>query len=55
MQKMKKAISILLSLVMVLGMFAIVPITVSAQAAITYTEYSWNGSALVMVDRTVTD
>ena len=40
---------------MVLGMFAIVPITVSAQAAITYTEYSWNGSALVMVDRTVTD
>ena len=55
MRRTKQALSILLSLIMVLGMFAIVPITVSAQTAITYTEYSWNGSALVMVDRTVTD
>ncbi len=55
MRKLRKPLSVLLSLVMVLGVFAIVPFTVSAQAAVTYTEYSWNGSALQTTEKTVTD
>ena len=55
MRKLRKPLSVLLSLVMVLGVFSIVPFTVSAQAAVTYTEYSWNGSALQTTEKTVTD
>ena len=55
MRKLRKPLSVLLSLVMVLGMFAVVPFTVSAQAAVTYIEYSWNGSALETTEKTVTD
>ena len=55
MRKLRKPLSVLLSLVMVLGVFSIVPFTVSAQAAVTYIEYSWNGSALETTEKTVTD
>ena len=55
MRKLRKPLSVLLSLVMVLGVFSIVPFTVSAKAAVTYTEYSWNGSALQTTEKTVTD
>ena len=55
MRKFKKTVSVLLSLVMVLGMFAVVPFTVGAQEAVTYTEYSWNDSALETTEKTVTD
>ncbi len=55
MKHWKKVISVMLTLTMVICLFSIAPVTANAAEAVTYTEYSWDGSALQTEVKTATD
>lgn len=55
MKKLKKPVSILLTFVMVFGLFASIPFYVSAAEEIIYLECSWDGSRVVKTKKICTD
>ena len=54
MQKLKQTLSLMLSLIMILGMFTFMPAPVSAAETMHYVERSWNADTKQVVEETKT-
>ena len=55
MRKLRKPLSILLSLILILGIFTAVPFEAGAAGSVSYIYRSWNGDMVMQETRTCTD